>query len=97
MAKVSKKAKRRMTLLITLVIAVVSLVVASVFNDWKQIIYNKKQTKELSSNYQNLLEQEASLEAEVTKFEDPDYIARYAREKYLYSLPGELIIRIPKN
>ena len=31
-----------------------------------------------------------------TKLQDPDYVARYAREKYLYSKDGEIIIRIPE-
>ena len=31
----------------------------------------------------------------VAKLQDPDYVARYAREKYLYSKDGEIIIRIP--
>ena len=32
---------------------------------------------------------------EIEKLKEPDYIARYAREKYLYSKDGEIIIRIP--
>ena len=37
------------------------------------------------------------LKSEVAKLQDPDYVARYAREKYLYSKSGEIIIRIPEN
>ena len=29
--------------------------------------------------------------------QDPEYIARYLREKYLYSKDGEDIIRIPEK
>ena len=29
--------------------------------------------------------------------QDPEYIARYLREKYLYSKAGEYIIRIPEK
>jgi cell division protein FtsB len=28
------------------------------------------------------------------KLEDPDYIAKYVREKYFYSKEGEVILRI---
>ena len=28
------------------------------------------------------------------KLQDPEYVAKYAREKYLYSKDGELIIKI---
>ena len=31
------------------------------------------------------------------KLNDPDYIARYARETYLYSKDGEYIIRLDKT
>ena len=29
--------------------------------------------------------------------QDDDYVARYAREKYLYSKNGEFIIQMPKD
>jgi putative chitinase len=28
---------------------------------------------------------------------DPDYVARYAREKYMYSKDGEIILRLPED
>ena len=37
------------------------------------------------------------LETNVKKLEDPEYLARYAREKYFYSKEGELILRIPEK
>ena len=37
------------------------------------------------------------LETDVKKLQDPDYVAKYAREKYLYSKDGELIIKIVDN
>lgn len=58
---------------------------------------NKQQIASLTSYYDELLEEEASLTSEVTKLHDEDYIARYAREKYMYSLPGEFIIKIPTD
>lgn len=41
-----------------------------------------------------LEDEEKVLESDIQKLEDPTYVARYAREKYLYSKDGELIIRI---
>ena len=76
---------------------VVSLSVASIFKDWLEIMNNKQQIASLTSYYDELLEEEASLTSEVTKLHDEDYIARYAREKYMYSLPGEFIIKIPTD
>ena len=55
---------------------------------------NNKQIHALNSQKKTLLDDEASLKAEVTKLENPEYVARYAREKYLYSMPDEIIIRV---
>ena len=93
----SKKAKRRMFFLFSVLIVVLAILVISLFSDWKQIYQNKIETKTLLKKYQQLMDEEITLESEVIKFQDPDYVARYAREKYLYSLPDELIIRIPKK
>ena len=41
-----------------------------------------------------LVEQEESLDADISRLSDDEYIARYAREKYFYSKDGELILRI---
>ena len=45
----------------------------------------------------DLEEQEEILKTDIQKLEDPEYVAKYAREKYLYSKEGELIIRIPDS
>ena len=50
----------------------------------------------LSAKYDDLQEQSTQLKSDVNKLQDPDYVARYAREKYMYSLPDEVIIRIPE-
>ena len=42
-----------------------------------------------------LKEKEDELQVDADKLQDPDYIARYAREKYSYSKDGEIILRIP--
>lgn len=48
----------------------------------------------LNKREENLKEKKKELEADIEKLENPDYIAKYAREKYLYSKDGEMIIRI---
>ena len=37
---------------------------------------------------------ESEQQEEINKLNDPDYLARYAREKYSYSKEGEYIIKI---
>ena len=52
------------------------------------------QQKELKGQLEMLKGEEEDLKTEVLKLQDPDYIARYAREHYLYSKDDELLIRI---
>ena len=58
-------------------------------------IEKKKEQKEYTVKLEKLKDKEDELNNTVTKLQDPDYVARYAREKYLYSKDGEIIIRIP--
>ena len=44
--------------------------------------------------YNEKLEDEENLKDEINKLQDPEYMAKYAREKYLYSKNGEIIIKI---
>lgn len=76
------------------VVLFIVILISTVFNDVVQIYQNKSQTKELNARYTELLEEEASLNSEVVKLQDPDYIARYAREKFLYTKDGEKILTI---
>ena len=54
----------------------------------------KKEKKELESKLISLQEEKEILETDILKLEDPDYIAKYVREKYFYSKDGELILRL---
>ena len=64
-----------------------------------ELAFNKKparkEKKEFTVKISKLKEEEEKLKGTVTKLQDPDYVARYAREKYLFSKDGEIIIRIP--
>ena len=92
-----KKYKSEWKQLVFLLFAVVVflvILVSTIFNDVVQIYNNKKQTEILENKYNELLEEEASLSSEVGKLQDPEYQARYAREKYLYTKEGEKILTI---
>ena len=65
--------------------------------DWVAIGNNIIQKKKLEKEYQELQDKQEVLEQEVVKLQDPEYVLRYAREKYGYSKDGELIIRINEN
>lgn len=52
------------------------------------------QEKELKAELKDLILTSEQLDIEITKLNDPDYIARYAREKYLYSKDDEIVVII---
>ena len=60
------------------------------------IVYIAIEKKEYTTQLEVLKDKEEELKGTVTKLQDPDYIEKYAREKYLYSKDGEIIIRIPE-
>ena len=97
MKKGLRRARKRLMFLIALFFGGVLFVSTSVLKTWFQIIDNHHQIISLTNEYNNLLEQEKQLKSDVNKLQDPDYVARYAREKYLYTKEGELIIRLGNN
>ena len=54
----------------------------------------KLETTRLKEQQVSLEEQHKELEKDIKKLNDPDYITKYVREKYLYSKDGEIILRI---
>lgn len=93
-ARGSKKSKRRLLIISFLMLVCVGIIVSSVLKDLLAIMDNKKKVASLEVKYNELLKEEKELKSEVTKLKDPDYVARYARETYYYSLPGEVIIKM---
>jgi len=90
----SKKERRRLIMISFLIISLSAFLIKSVFSDWVQILNNNSQIHALNNKKKSLLDEEATLKAEATKLENTEYVARYAREKYLYSMPDEIIIRV---
>ena len=66
----------------------------NLFNNLAMINKMSIEKKELKSKIVTLKEEKKKLETDIMKLEDPDYIAKYVREKYFYSKEGELILRI---
>ena len=96
MARRRKKTKRFLSLgLISL--AVIGITTFTIGKYWIEICNKYKEKKDLDKKYVELKEKEERLRVDADKLQDKDYIARYAREKYLYSKDGEFIIKIPEN
>lgn len=94
MKNVTKKDKRRLIVLICIFVPLLALFLSNMFSYWSSIFTNVKDKKDLEEAYLNILEEEELLKSEILKLQDDEYLARYAREKYLYSKDGELIIKI---
>ena len=90
----TKKDKRRITLLMFIFIPLLIMFVSRMFSYWSVIYSNVKEKKELELKYKEILEREDLLKSEISKLEDEEYVARYAREKFLYSKAGEIIIKL---
>lgn len=93
--KFGKKAKSRLFIAFIFFGAVISMLSYKFFYNIKQIKEMKEEKEFLEKQLVKLEEEEKILESDIQKLEDPAYVARYAREKYLYSKDGELIIRLP--
>ncbi len=90
-----RKDKKVLKLLISLIIGYIAFYnLYGLVKNILVIIEKKQEKKILLAEQKRLKEEEAYLKDQVIKFRDPDYLARYAREKYLFSTDGELIIKI---
>ena len=96
-AKKKKLAKRRKRILLLGIISIAAItgVTLTLGKYWVEIYSKYQEKKDLEQELLSLKEKEESLKVDVGKLQDPDYIARYAREKYFYSKDGEFILRIP--
>lgn len=88
------KKRRRVILTAILCFFIICLSLISSFNNISKIRNKKKEKEELTNKLQELKETEKTLSDDVEKLKNPEYAARYAREKYLYSKNGEKILKI---
>ena len=92
-----KKLRRRMLFLGLTSIVIISAVSFTIGRYWVEIFEKYQEKKKLDAELVTLQEKEKELELDDKKLQDSEYIARYAREKYLYSKEGEFIIKIPED
>ena len=92
--KLRKKRVKRIILVTIFCFSINAYVLYSVGTILKDVHVMKNENKELNVKLGNLKEEEAVLKSEVKKLKDPVYVAKYAREKFLYSGDDEYIIRM---
>lgn len=97
MAKVSKKSKRRLIIFGSLSF------VGIIYFGFTFVTYIvgytslKIEQVKLNESLLELQKQKADLKIEITKLNNPEYVARYAKENYLYSSDGEYVIKIDSS
>ena len=92
--RVSKSVKRRLTFLGPILLGIVIFCIFTIFSYAYQIHQLKLEEQKLENELKNLQTEERELSSEIVKLKDPEYIAKYARENYLYSMEGEYVIKI---
>lgn len=93
-SKSKKKQRKRIFLVTVICIALNAYALYSIGTIFKDVNKMKIENKELVLKLEGLKEEEDILKSEVNKLKDPVYIAKYAREKFLYSGDDEYIIRM---
>ena len=99
MARKKKNTKKRRRI-VFLGFTSVFIIVSTTFTIgkyWIDIYEKYQEKKNLEKELTLLKEKEEELAVDANKLQNPDYIARYAREKYLYSKDGEFILQIPEE
>ena len=94
---IKQNRNRRMIILGLGSIAIIITMTLTIGKYWVDIYDKYKEKQELEEKLAELQKKEKELKLDADKLQDPDYIARYAREKYSYSKDGEFIIKIPEK
>lgn len=92
-----KRYRLKLFVYVLILIGIAGFLSFSCFSTWKSIYENRRLKIELEEKYNKLIDKEETLTGQVTKLQDPEYIAKYAREKYMYSKEDEFIIDIPES
>ena len=92
--KVTKASKRRLLLFGSMSVIVIIYFLVSLFTYMVDIYNLKREEIKLSKDLIELQGEEKELDTQIDMLKDDDYLARYARENYLYSKDGEIVLKI---
>ena len=92
--KMSKGAKRRLAWLAPLSLFIICYFVFTLVTTTINLYNLHREEKKLNEKLTSLRGDAKSLKNEINKLQDKEYIARYARENYLYTKNGEYVIKI---
>ena len=92
-----RKLHRRMLIFGFASIGIIFATTFTIGKYWIEIYDKDQENEKLKIQLAELKDEEDELRLDAERLKDPEYIARYAREKYLYSKEGEFIIKIPEE
>ena len=92
--KVTRATKRRLSVFGFFSFICIFYFLFSLFYEVYKIYDLKKECNELNIEYKKLKKEAEQLEIEIDELNDPNYLAKYAREHYSYSKDGEYIIKL---
>lgn len=95
--KIPEASKHRLMIFGTLSIVLMGYFLVTLISYTIHINKLKENQKVLVSELAALKDDAEDLSTTIQKLKDPDYVARYARENYLYSANGEYIIKIEEK
>ncbi len=95
--RVSKQSKRRLMIFGVISIAAIGYFFVTLFSYTYNYISLRAEEKKLQNELVALQDEKANLKIEIEKLNDPEYVARYAKENFLYSADGEYVIKIETN
>ena len=90
--KTTAQVKRRLVLTVPITLAIILATTFTSVLELKKIRSYEKEKKTLTLELEKLKEDAESLNLEINRLNSPEYIARYAREKFLYTKDGEKLI-----
>lgn len=93
----NKKVKRRLAFLGPLCLFFIGCFVFNLAYYSYRIMVLEKSKASLENELSVLRKEEDNLNNDIQKLKDPEYIAKFARENYMYSKDGEYIIKIEDN
>ena len=91
--KVPKKAKRRLIVFGPIAVFIIFYCAFTLVTTTIDLYKLKNEETELSEKLNTLKTDASDLKTEITKLQNKDYVARYARENYLYTKNGEYVIK----
>ncbi len=95
--KISKKSKRRLVVFGTLSIVSIVFFFIILSNYITSIYKLNMEKKRLEEELVKLENEEDNLKIQIEMLKDEDYLAKYARENYLYSKDGEIVLKIDED